>query len=103
MAEANKVQKKLSLRTEEQMGVALDYVVQQVADGALTPKQGDVINTSVKQTLKVHDLKLKYLRFFYEAHKKAVDGGTATLDMLTKKMPSFFIDDARKVITAPKD
>lgn len=96
------MEKQLSLKNEEVMASTLDEVVQRIADGKMTPKQGDVVNTSAKQVLRMHDLKLKYLNFYYTIHKKAVDGGSATIDMVFKKLPSFFEDDAKKAVTEIK-
>lgn len=88
------MESKVSFKTESDMETTMEMIAQQVIEGKLTPKQGDVGNTSAKQILKMKDLKLKYLSFFYTVHKKAVDGGGATVDMVFKKLPSFFTDDA---------
>ena len=95
--EKEKIPENLSLKNAESMLTTLDYVVQQIALGKMSAKQGDVINTSSKQVLRLFELKRKYLDFYYQVSKKSVDGEAAAIEVASKQLPPFFEDALKKL------
>lgn len=90
----------LDIRSEEGVMQALNFVANGVANGRLSSKQGDVLNTSVKQVSALVNHKRKYLEFMFEVMKKSGEGQVHP-EKLLALLPAFF--SGQTAIEGPKE
>lgn len=93
---AEKVQS-LSIRNQESMERTLDFVANEVSRGRMTPKQGDVVNTTAKTAINAQKLRLGYLRFYFEVYKKEGMASDQVLKKADNLMPRFFFEGKRQI------
>ena len=84
------MKKKVPLQTKQDLKNAMEMVAERVVDNTLTTKQGDVVNTSVKNVLAVEKLQLQYLVQIRELYKGEVREGRMEPEDILKKVPRFF-------------
>lgn len=88
--ERKRVVQTLSVRDYDSQKTTADFVVNEVANGKMTGKQADTINTAAKVVQNGEKSRLGYLRFYYEVYK--MDGMAS--DNIIKKadtlLPRFF-------------
>lgn len=83
--------KKVSLRTKKDLMNTMEMVAEGVVGNTLTTKQGDVINTSVKNVLAAEKLQIQYMAQIAELYRLGLKEGTVSPDMVLAKVPRFFL------------